>query len=94
MRVSKKIPIVVPEEQRDLPSDRNVVLDCPRGMEIKCWLEENGIQIFQSDRFAIVDDDSDMWPLSRYHFKTNSYDGLTFTIAQKIIDFLTKGGGK
>lgn len=46
-------------------------LDRYRGHEIKAWLDKN-----PTDVWAIVDDDSDMWPVIKGFFKTDSYDGL------------------
>jgi hypothetical protein len=47
------------------------VLDRDRGREIKAWLDKN-----PTDIWAIVDDDSDMWPVIKGFFQTDSYDGL------------------
>lgn len=45
-----------------------------RGMEIHCWLEENGSC---DEKFVIIDDSSDMGPLLDHLVRTNTEVGLT-----------------
>lgn len=64
-----------------------------RGDEIKYWLVENhpfngGEHI---ERFAILDDDSDMGALLPHLFKTDFATGLTEQIADEVIAWLNGG---
>lgn len=72
-------------------SSKNSVHNIPRGLECSIWLSDNNINTYWQDTdFAIVDDDCDMWPLQKSFFNTSSYDGLTYSVARKIIDHLNK----
>jgi hypothetical protein len=55
-----------------------------RGKQIAQWLSDNR----QVERFAIVDDDSDMAHLSKFLFQTRFETGLTPDIADQIIGHL------
>lgn len=61
----------------------------PRGGEIQFWLNNSKVEI---ERYAIVDDDSDMldhqW---KFFFQTDHDYGLTKTIAYRITHYLNKG---
>ena len=59
--------------------------DKPRGHEIQAWLDSHP----EVDRYAILDDDSDMLD-SQLHsfFKTSWKSGLTEEIMNKVIDHL------
>ena len=63
------------------PSSRDVAYG-PRGAEIKLWLEHHP----EVEKFVIVDDDSDMWPLNMYLVQTNWREGLMIRKAWQIID--------
>lgn len=56
-----------------------------RGREIQDYLNTLSIQ---PDKFAIIDDDSDMEHLTPLLFKTSWVTGLTPQIADKVIEFL------
>lgn len=61
----------------------------PRGLECKVWLSDHDYCTYWDDHcFAVVDDDSDMWPIEKCFFQTNNQDGLTSTVANKIINHL------
>jgi len=56
-----------------------------RGHEIEKWLDEHD----WTDRYAIVDDDSDFLPSQMKHFvQTDGRVGLTMENAEKIIEIL------
>lgn len=56
-----------------------------RGHEIQAWLDQNKTAV---DRFAIIDDDADMVHLMPFLFKTNFVNGLSATIADRVITHL------
>lgn len=57
-----------------------------RGEEIKAWMDS---QKYKIEKYAIVDDDSDMLPEQLPNFfKTSWLNGLTGEIAQNIINHL------
>lgn len=59
--------------------------DCPRGVEIKEWLDSHP----EVTKYAIVDDDSDMLPEQKPNFfKTTFKLGLTPEIAEAITNHL------
>lgn len=61
----------------------------PRGLECDMWLTDNGYNSYwDKQKIAIVDDDADMWPLEKCFFQTRGYDGLTYSVAEKIIKHL------
>lgn len=65
------------------------IMNCPRGMEIAAWLETEHYSAYHDRfRFAILDDDSDMWPVQENLFQTDSHEGLTYRISQKVITHL------
>ena len=59
-----------------------------RGHEIHEWLTDTLIPYHYE--FIILDDDTDMWKYKKYLVKCNSHDGLTFTIAYKVLDRLKR----
>jgi hypothetical protein len=62
-----------------------VIYSGPRGLEIANWIVENG----NVDRYAILDDNSDMLDNQlRNFFQTDGDYGLTKTIAHRIIQHL------
>lgn len=76
---------------------------CERGHEIKTWLDRNMIikcDICRDpcpghtvDRYAILDDNSDMLPEQQDNFFKTSWDiGLTPEIMQRVIDHLNYDG--
>jgi len=68
-----------------------------RGVEIWEWMDKNitkdtwGDHAHDFERYAIIDDDSDMmlWQ-AKHFFQTDSYSGLTPSTCYKIKRFLTK----
>tara|TARA_R110000868_G_C10973188_1_gene771471 strand:- start:21331 stop:21864 length:534 start_codon:yes stop_codon:yes gene_type:complete len=74
------------------PKWNDIVVRVPRGSEINAWIEQykkdNGCKSI--DSIAIIDDDSDMWPLMSDFFQTIGYDGLNWETASKIIEHLNK----
>lgn len=60
--------------------DSTPILWKERGLEIQEWLNNN-----KTEKFAIVDDDTDMAHLYSFLFKTEMKDGLTNEIANSII---------
>lgn len=58
-----------------------------RGKEIEVWVNEN-LSIIE--KFVIIDDDSDMGKMKKYHVKTIFEDGLTDSITDHIISILGK----
>lgn len=61
--------------------------NCLRGREIKAWLNEHP----EVERYAIIDDDSDMLPEQMPNFfKTSWQTGLTKEIAEAVIEHLNK----
>lgn len=68
-----------------------------RGCEIQQWLATNCKELFgvhgsDFDRYAIIDDDSDMLlPQAPHFFQTDNYSGLTPLTCYKVKRFLTKG---
>ena len=57
-----------------------------RGEEIKDWLLDRNVE-----RYAILDDDSDMLPEQQEHFFKTSWEvGLTEEIANKVIEHLNE----
>ena len=59
-----------------------------RGEEIKAWIENSKYKV---ERYAILDDDSDMLPEQLPNFfKTDWKTGLTEEIARKVIEHLNK----
>lgn len=66
--------------------DRTPSLLGPRGKEIAAWLEAHP----EVERFAIVDDDSDMLPEQRPFFvKTQHEDGLTWVPFTKLCELFS-----
>jgi hypothetical protein len=64
--------------------DKTKTLGGIRGEEIQEWLDRNG-----ADRYAILDDDSDMLDEHLPHFFQTDYDyGLTKTIAYRVAHHL------
>lgn len=63
------------------------VLDgVPRGVEIATWLDNNSLPV---ERYAILDDDSDMLDSQlKNFFQTDGDYGLTDTIAYRVIHHL------
>ena len=65
----------------------------PRGLEIELWVNDwkrnNG---HKPCKIAIIDDDSDMWPLDIHFFKCHGYDGLDWNTADKVIEHLGREG--
>lgn len=62
--------------------------NCQRGREIKAWLDNHKYKV---ERYAILDDDSDMLPEQQPNFfKTQWLVGLTDEIANKVIEHLNK----
>jgi len=61
-------------------------VDVTRGQEIAAWLKANrdGVECF-----AILDDDSEMRPLSAYHVRTEKKLGLIKADADRAIELLT-----
>jgi len=57
-----------------------------RGLEIQAWLNEHK----DIEKFAILDDDNDMFHLAPYLIKTNWKYGLTEDNANKVIEMLGK----
>lgn len=56
-----------------------------RGVEIDAWLKAHK----EPERYAIIDDDSDMLPWHGIHFfQTNYAEGLTEEVAKKVADHL------
>lgn len=65
-----------------------------RGTEISKWLKDNitkekhGVLYFDFDKYAIIDDDSDMLYTQRHNFfQTDNYSGLTPNTCYKIERF-------
>jgi hypothetical protein len=60
--------------------------DISRGQEIAAWLKANrdGVE------FVILDDDSEMRPLSAYHIQTDKRRGLTGDDADRAVSLLTE----
>lgn len=58
-----------------------------RGHEIQAWMDDH----FTPDRFCILDDNSDMAHLLPKLIKTNSFEGLTDAITDRVIDALNDG---
>lgn len=56
-----------------------------RGHEIKAWIDSNDV-----DKFAIIDDDSDMEDLIPHFFQTTNAKGLTADIAKSIIRYFNE----
>lgn len=68
------------------PTRPSGVENCQRGREIKAWIDS---QKYKVDRYAILDDDSDMLPEQLPNFfKTSWKTGLTEEIAKKVIEHL------
>jgi len=64
------------------------VENCQRGREIKAWMES---QKYKIDKYAILDDDSDMLPEQLPNFFQTSWKiGLTDEITEKIIKHLNE----
>ncbi len=68
-------------------SESGIFMAKERGEEIQAWMNENGTP----ERFCIIDDNSDMAHLGRNLVQTDSFEGLTETIAERVIDLLTQG---
>lgn len=65
---------------------RGLYVGKTRGAEIKEWLDAHP----DCERYAIVDDDSDMLPEQMPYFvKTSFEDGLTTQAADRLLDLLT-----
>lgn len=65
------------------------VHNCPRGMEIDAWLDEHKIRTWDSYQFAVLDDDSDMWPINKKNFfLCDAHVGLDYNLMMKVIKFL------
>ena len=63
-------------------------VNCQRGCEIKAWMDS---QKYKVDRYAILDDDSDMLPEQMPNFfKTQWLVGITDDIAKAVIKHLNK----
>ena len=63
-----------------------------RGHEIKCWMDEwdAAHPDYKVDRYAIIDDSSDMLDEHMQHFfRTSCYEGLTPAIADMVEYHLT-----
>lgn len=56
-----------------------------RGFEIWCWLKNNALP---DDKFAIVDDDNDMWILQDKFVRTTWQQGLQQEETNKICEIL------
>ena len=65
--------------------DETIILDAIRGEEIKEWLSRHP----RVEKYAILDDDSDMLP-NQPLFQTTFEHGLTEKITQQIITYLEK----
>lgn len=60
----------------------------PRGVEIKEWLEQNGIKPHLFRSYVIIDDDSDMLYNQRMNFFNTDWDfGLGPSMAYRIINY-------
>lgn len=57
-----------------------------RGHEIDEWLRLNAN--YYKYPFIILDDDTDMWKYKKYLVKCNSMDGITFSVAHKVLQKL------
>ena len=55
-----------------------------RGHEIQAWMDDH----FTPERFCILDDNTDMAHLLPKLIKTNSFDGLTDAITERVISSL------
>ena len=65
--------------------DRTPSLLGPRGREIQHWLSERP----EVERYAIVDDDSDMLPeQAPYFVHTSGFDGFTWKNAEQLAELL------
>lgn len=62
-----------------------VLDDCPRGEEIKTFLENTNLLI---DRFIIIDDDNDMGEFLGRLVRTNNRKGFTSTDKEKALKLL------
>jgi hypothetical protein len=74
----------------ELVIDTTPVLGTERGHEIQKWLDNHT----NVERFAILDDDSDMVHLMPYLAKTSYKEGLMLSVAEKAIETLKKGPKK
>lgn len=68
-------------------SESGIFMAKERGEEIQAWMNENGTP----ERFCIIDDSSDMAHLRMHLVQTDSFEGLTETIAERVIKMLTQG---
>lgn len=62
--------------------------DEQRGAEIASWfhiIRRKNPEFYKSiNAWAIVDDDSDMWPMVRGFFKTDSYEGMSYRTMEQL----------
>jgi hypothetical protein len=81
LKLMAKIVGIHPEK---IFSKTPVLNDKDRGFEIEAWLEQN-----KTEKFVILDDDSDMGNLMHHLVKTKSETGLTKELAEKVINLLS-----
>jgi hypothetical protein len=64
------------------------IINVPRGVEIHAWLVDYKMDKYKSKKYAILDDDSDMWPVHVNFFQTKTNTGLDWETAEHVIEFL------
>lgn len=79
---------ITPRHPKECGNDTDEPFCNRRGCEIEIWLKQHP----EVERYAIIDDDSDMLPEQLPNFfKTTWQEGLTEEVAQKVIAHLTRG---
>lgn len=67
--------------------------DCPRGKEIKHWMDEFSTA-FDIKEFVIIDDDTDMEPVMDHLVRTDQRTGLDWFVFDKVVDLFEAKGFK